>query len=89
MFAVPANAYLTNAGHGAAWVCERSFVKIDDRCDAVVVPSNAYLDEASYRPGWSCERGYEHLNGYCVAIDLSENAHLGRTGTGNPATLAL
>ncbi len=66
--------------YGAAWACEKGFVKIGDRCDAISLPANAFLDRASYGPGWRCERGYEPLRGACVAIDLPLNAYLDRSG---------
>ena len=77
---MPDNACLCNASHGAAWTCERGFVKIADRCDAIAVPENAFLDQASYGSGWSCELGYQPLSSNCISIDLPQNAHLDRSG---------
>ncbi len=81
---VPDGGFLDPSGD--RWHCSRGFLKIDDRCQEIVVPANAYLVATSYGSAWECKRGFEALDDLCVAIVVPANAYLNSLGYGRPWT---
>lgn len=81
---VPDGGFLDPSG--LRWHCLRGFLKVDDRCQKVIVPENAYLVDASYGSAWECERGFEQVGEFCTAIAVPINGYLNGSRYGQPWT---
>lgn len=64
---------------GDQWTCERTYVRVSDRCVPLKLPRNAIATSRHSASGWTCERGYLENDGRCERIVVPPNAYLDTT----------